>query len=130
MIPRYELHRHLGGSIDVDFIHGLSRKHGLGWSRRYIEKVLLFSPNEERSFYNFLSKFHILDKVPWDTDDIFNVAHHIVEDVEKEGIEPGLFIKETEKVKEGDPPYFEERKLDDIVYKALDIEVAAQSTGG
>lgn len=86
MIPLCDSHRHAGGSLGSEFIYALSNKHNLGYSLKQIRKATTFQQKDRRDFQTFLTKFDILNKIPWDEIDIIDLAHVLVAGLINEGI--------------------------------------------
>lgn len=62
-------HRHLGGSIPVDFVYWALTECGLTKLANSYEEVvsaMCFGCHEPTGFHRFLSKFELLNKIPWD----------------------------------------------------------------
>lgn len=85
-VAKYDLHRHMGGGIEPEFIYALSQKHGMGLSFREVRHALTFQRNDPNDFRFFLKKFNILNAIPWDRDDVVDMAHHIVAGLLRERI--------------------------------------------
>ena len=79
-MPKYELHRHLGGSLSLDFVN----KH-LGITNA--AQHMTFGPNEPYSFKVFLKKFDILNRITWDQETIEDSIHNVYQGILNEHIQ-------------------------------------------
>ena len=86
VVPRYDLHRHLGGSLLPEFVYALSNKHNLGLSLKHIRKSMTYQVGDPYDFNSFLRKFDILNDIKWDEQDIVDMAHHVVGGLIRENI--------------------------------------------
>lgn len=59
-LPKIELHQHVDGSIPVDIVWELMKKHGLApvETKAEMEKLLRLQPEEEGTLLSYLDKFH------------------------------------------------------------------------
>jgi len=64
----------------------LANKHKLGLKLKHIRKATTFQPKDAKNFKVFLTKFDVLNTIPWDEEDIIDMAHHIVAGLINEGI--------------------------------------------
>lgn len=87
MTPTFDLHRHLGGNLLPEFVYALSNKHNLGMSLKEIRKSLTYQVGDVRNFHTFLRKFDVLNHIRWDEQDIVDMAHHVVAELIREGID-------------------------------------------
>jgi adenosine deaminase len=87
MIKLFDLHRHLGGSLSPEFVYALSNKHQCGYSLKDIRKSMTYQVGDPYEFHSFMRKFDILNKIKWDEQDIYDMAHHVVGGLIREGIE-------------------------------------------
>lgn len=129
MIPLCDSHRHAGGSLSSEFIYALSNKHKLGYSLKQIRKSTTFQSKDKHDFNTFLSKFDIINKIPWEDIDIIDMAHVIVAGLINEGINYseirmsiGKYMKHT-KMTDVEMVKFLRRAFDDATNNT-DIEVA------
>jgi len=87
---KYDTHRHLGGSIPIDWIWRVIRDLGLkhlAEDRSDVVTAMTFAPNEHRDFYRFLSKFTILDHMPWTEGLIASSIKSVCDELEQEKID-------------------------------------------
>lgn len=73
----------LGGAISSEAIHKMM---GGSVSLEEIRKRRTFSEKEPREFYNFLSKFKILDEIQWNTKTLTMAIEQVCWDIAKERI--------------------------------------------
>jgi adenosine deaminase len=85
-VARYDLHRHLGGCVEPEFVYALAQKHKLGLSFKQVRKSLTFQIGDPCDFRFFLRKFDLLNAIPWDEEDINDLAHHVVAGLLRENI--------------------------------------------
>lgn len=87
-----DTHRHLGGSVPIDFLfHAMNVGACDILPRKEIEKRMICLENEPKEFNNFLSKFRLLDKIKW-TEELINQKIKLVCDaIEKENL-IGMFL--------------------------------------
>jgi adenosine deaminase len=86
IIPRYDLHRHLGGCLLPEFVYALANKHNLGLSLKHIRKSMTYQVGDPMDFQTFLRKFDILNEIKWDEQDIVDMAHHVVGELIRENV--------------------------------------------
>ncbi len=89
MLLNIDCHRHLGGSINVDFIWDTIQKFNLkhlAESREDVCRQMTFYPNEIRDFHRFLDKFRILDEITWNEELIDASIKSISADLESENV--------------------------------------------
>lgn len=75
-IPRIDTHRHMGGSIPYRFIWQIIDRHG--WHHIATDEIdtycqMVFGPDDPKDFKHFLSKFAILDLIPW-TEELIDLS--------------------------------------------------------
>lgn len=87
---KIDTHRHLGGSISIDWvwhaIRQLNLKH-LAESLDDVVEAMTFGSDEPKTFHRFLDKFRILDHIPWTEDLIDGSIKSVCDGLELEGID-------------------------------------------
>lgn len=87
---RIDTHRHLGGSIPVEWVWNTIKERGwyyLAESYDDVKKVMTFCDNEPRNFHRFLDKFRILDKIEWDEELISSSIKAVCSEIEKDKLD-------------------------------------------
>lgn len=87
---KVDTHRHLGGSISLDWVwhtvRHLNLKH-LAESLDDVTAAMTFSNDEPRNFHRFLDKFKILDHIPWTEALIDGSIKSVCDGLDMEGID-------------------------------------------
>ncbi len=89
LIPVYDLHRHLGGSIRPEIVWDLIKKSGddTAKSLEHVYEVMTYRADiGPRTFYRFLGKFEILDEVEWTRSSLNDILRSTVKDIRREGV--------------------------------------------
>ncbi len=84
---KYELHRHLGGSITPDTVFELLKDKGSAYSLEFIKRSMTYMSGEVLTFQNFLNKFSILDDIDWNESAIRKMIKQVVYDIAREKID-------------------------------------------
>lgn len=87
---RIDTHRHLGGSIPVEWVWDTIQKrqwYYLAESRDDVKRAMTFCDSEPRSFHRFLDKFRILDKMEWDEELISSSIKAVCSEIEKDKLD-------------------------------------------
>jgi len=88
--PMVDVHRHLGGSTNVDFImHAMEKGACSKQTREDVIRQMVCHPNEEyhNMFELFLQKFRILDKINWTEELVADNIRYVCEDINKENVD-------------------------------------------
>jgi len=87
-IPKVELHRHLEGSLRLDTMVDIARKHGIEIPEDVIRLSTLVQVQEEDkfNFQNFLSKFNTLRMFYRSPEVIHRVTREAIEDAAKDNV--------------------------------------------
>jgi len=87
-LPKVELHRHLEGSLRLDTMVDIARKHGIEIPEDVIRLSTLVQVQEEDkfTFQNFLSKFNTLRLFYRSPDVIHRITREAIEDAAKDNI--------------------------------------------
>lgn len=85
----YDCHCHLGGYIPPSFVWETISKAGrydIAPSLEAVQRHMTFSDQEPRSFYGFLEKFRILDRIEWTEDLIDGSIKSVCDEIKKHNI--------------------------------------------
>jgi adenosine deaminase len=87
-LPKVELHRHLEGSLRLDTMVDIARKHGIEIPEDVLRLSTLVQIQEEDkfTFQNFLSKFNTLRLFYRSPDVIHRITREAIEDAAKDNI--------------------------------------------
>lgn len=87
-LPKVELHRHLEGSLRLQTMLDVARKHGLTMPANVVRLSRLVQVQDEDNltFENFLSKFNTLRMFYRSPDVIHRITHEAVEDAAKDNV--------------------------------------------
>ena len=87
-LPKVELHRHLEGSLRLDTMVDIARKHGLEIPEDVLRLSTLVQIQEEDkfTFQNFLSKFNTLRLFYRSPDVIHRITREAIEDAAKDNV--------------------------------------------
>lgn len=89
-MKKVDTHRHLGGSISIDWVWHTIRQLGLKHLAEKLSDVteaMTFGHDEPRDFHRFLDKFRILDHIPWTEELIDGSIKSVCDGLEREGID-------------------------------------------
>ena len=86
MLPKVDVHRHLGGCISSDTIWDIIRYHQPGLARTKESVYSQMVCEYPCTFDQFLNKFKILDHIIWTDDAIDKAIEQVVRDIAAEGI--------------------------------------------
>lgn len=85
-----DTHRHMGGSIPVDFVWEVAKElqlTDLATCREDVTAAMTFQHGEPKGFHRFLDKFKILDKIPW-TEELIDLSiKAICDQLRQEGVD-------------------------------------------
>ena len=87
--PKYDIHRHLGGSISVQTVWKIINRlkfYHLAKSLNDVRKLMTYISGDRRNFRTFLRKFEILDGITWKDWAIELVAEQVCRDMADEHI--------------------------------------------
>lgn len=85
-----DCHRHLGGSVPVNFVWDMiqtDRCSYLAESHEEVARAMTFGENEPRNFHRFLDKFKILDDLCWDAESLEQMIRFVCADLVAEGVD-------------------------------------------
>lgn len=85
-----DCHRHLGGSISVDFVWDVVEKGGdfwMGETRDDLARTMQCMPDEPREFKRFLDKFEPLNHIEWTEELIDKSIEQACADLTAEGVD-------------------------------------------
>lgn len=87
-LPKVELHRHLEGSLRLDTMVDIARKHGITIPADVLRLSTLVQVQEEDkfTFQNFLSKFNTLRMFYRSPDVIHRITREAIEDAAKDNV--------------------------------------------
>lgn len=87
-LPKVELHRHLEGSLRLQTMLDVARKHGLTMPANVVRLSRLVQVQDEDNltFENFLGKFNTLRMFYRSPDVIHRITHEAVEDAAKDNV--------------------------------------------
>lgn len=83
----YDLHRHYGACLDVDFVLQALLDNGQNVDYDYVKSRLTFTDNDILNFPTFLSKFTILDEIPWTLELLNQSIINVCDGLHKENID-------------------------------------------
>src|SRR5687767_13089643 len=87
-LPKVELHRHLEGSLRLDTMVDIARKHGIEIPEDVLRLSTMVQVQEQDkfTFQNFLSKFNTLRLFYRSPDVIHRITREAIEDAAKDNI--------------------------------------------
>ena len=87
-LPKVELHRHLEGTLRLDTMLDIARRHGITIPADILRLSTLVQMQEEEkySFQNFLSKFNTLRLFYRSPDAIHRITREAIEDAAKDNV--------------------------------------------
>lgn len=88
--PKYDIHRHMGGSISPETVWKIIEETGsyhIAQSLPEIRKRMTYSDGDVQTFSAFLDKLSILDNIPWPDWAIDLAVSQICNDIKSEGID-------------------------------------------
>ncbi len=87
-IPKVELHRHLEGSLRLDTMLEIAKKHGIVVPEDVLRLSTLVQVQDEENFtfQNFLSKFNTLRQFYRSPDAIHRITREAIEDAAKDNV--------------------------------------------
>ena len=85
-IPLYEIHSHLGGSIEPEFVGALLARHNNNIRLGKVRKSMTYQGKYPGNFDDFLDKFKLMDQIKWSEKDVYDMVHHVVSNIDRDGI--------------------------------------------
>lgn len=87
MIDLVDIHRHLSGSFRPETVWTLLKDEGIFKNVNHVfDNITYRNDVGMRSFYKFLSKFEVLNKIQWSKTALSNIVKSVVKDVRREGV--------------------------------------------
>jgi adenosine deaminase len=85
-LPKVELHRHLEGSLRIETLLEIARKHGIELPEERVRGLVQMQPGDTLDFATFLSKFSTLRKFYRSPEVIARVTREAVADAASDGV--------------------------------------------
>lgn len=86
-VPLYDVHCHLGGCIEPEFVGAMLLKSGIAKVRLgHVRRAMTYQNQKPSNFSEFLKKFDLLEQVRWTEKDIYDCIHQIISKVGRDGV--------------------------------------------